>query len=643
MTGKRNMRGQHLRFYESMARSTRMGFLMLLAAIVLPLAVAAQTTYTIAQIQGAQATSPHVNKQVRVTGIVTAKLKSSFYIQTPDADVDDDPNTSEGLLIYGANSAGMVSLGDLVQVDGTVIEFRPKNEKIFLSITEITRPTVKILSKDNPLPAPIVLTEADLDPRGKLDQMEKFEGMRVRADVVVVAPTGGYPPNAKTGISTSNGVFFAALVNTPRPFREPGLDILTILLNKLPRTTPAFDMNPEMLRVNSQVQVGAKTLNVPAGATIKGLTGIVDYSRKYYTLLVDADPEPVVENIRGFIPLSPAGEREVTVGTFNIQNLFDDEVNSKNLKKEIVVSKVAFQNRLKKLSLAMRDVLSLPDILGVVEIENLQTLQKVADRINADVVAAGKPDPKYTAYLEDGNDFRGIDVGFLIKSSKIKVLESTPLAKDVKLDLPGVASDAKLYDRPPYLVRAEVIDPRSAKPLALTVIVSHFKSYLGIDSEKDGDNVRNKRRMQAEWLAKYVEDRQKADANENLILCGDFNAYQFNDGYNDLIGILKGKSDQTVLVPSKTAYNTGLVNLIDYIDQRNRYSYIYDGNAQALDHVLINRPLRSRLLKFGYARVAADFPYVYGNDTDRAERVTDHDAPVVFLSLDEPPAKSPQP
>ncbi len=643
MTGKRNMGSQDLSFYRCLGRPPLVGLLILIAAIALPLSVAAQTAYSIAEIQGDKGVSPHINKQVRVIGIVTAKLKSAFYIQTPDADVDDNPNTSEGLLVYGANSTAMVSLGDRVQVDGMLIEYRPKNEEIFLSITEITRPTVKVLSKDNPLPAPIVLTEADLNPRGKLDQMERFEGMRVRADVVVVAPTGGYPPNAKTGITTSNGVFFAALANTPRPFREPGLDILTILLNKLPQTTPAFDMNPELLRVNSQVQVGAKTLNVPVGATIKGLTGVVDYSKRFYTLLVDADPEPVVENIRGFVPLSPAGEREVTVGSFNIQNLFDDEVNSKNLSKETVVPKAVFQNRLKKISLAMRDVLSLPDILGVVEIENLKALQKLADRVNADVVTAGKPDPKYTAYLEDGNDFRGIDVGFLIKSSKIKVLEGISLGKDVKLDLPGVASDAKLHDRPPYLIRAEVIDPKSLKPLTLTVIVSHFKSYLGIGSEKDGDNVRNKRRLQAEWLAKYVEDRLKSDPNENIILCGDFNAYQFNDGYNDLIGILKGKSDQNVLVPSKTAYNTGLVNLIDYIDARNRYSYVYDGSAQALDHVLINRSLRSRLLKFGYARVAADFPYVYGNDSDRPERVTYHDAPVAFLSLDEPPAKAPQP
>jgi len=86
-------------------------------------------------------------------------------------------------------------------------------------------------------------------------------------------------------------------------------------------------------------------------------------------------------------------------------------------------------------------------------------------------------------------------------------------------------------------------------------------------------------------------------------------------------------------------FATGLVDLIDFIDPKNRYSYTYDGSAQALDHILIAKPVRTRLLKFGYARVDADFPLVWSNDASRPERISDHDAPVVFLSLDEPAAK----
>jgi predicted extracellular nuclease len=512
---------------------------------------------------------------------------------------------------------------------------------MFLAITEISRPTVKVLSKGQPLPAPIVLTPADLTASGKLDQMERFEGMRVSADMVVVGPTGGYT-NDKTGLATSNGTFFAVIQGTPRPFREPGLDIWTKFVDKLPVNTPAFDMNPEILRVNSQEQVGAKALDLPAGATIRKLTGVVDYFKKFYTILIDVDPAPVVENVKGFVPVSAAGDREVTVSSFNIENFFDDEKNSGNVEKETILPKDVFQNRLKKVSLAIRNVLAMPDIIGIVEVENLKVLQKVAAKVNADAVAAGQGDPKYVAYLEEGNDGRGIDVGFLVKSAKIKVLETKQLGKDEKLNFAGDAPDAKLFDRTPLLLRAEVIDTKASKPLALTVVVNHLKSYLGIDDPKNGDRTRNKRRLEAEWLANFVLERQKADPNERIILCGDFNAFQFNDGYNDLIGILRGKSDPNVLNPSKAAVATGLANLVDYIDPKNRYSYTYDGSAQAIDHILINKPTRERLLKFGYARVDADFPLVWANDPSRPERISDHDAPVVFLSLDEP-APPPKP
>src|SRR5262249_10264677 len=156
---------------------------------------------------------------------------------------------------------GLVALGNLVQVEGTVSEFRPERERYFPSITEITRPFVKVVSKDNPLPVPLVLTATDLDAKGRLDQLERFEGMRVRADVVVVGPTGGFT-DEKTGKTTSNGVFFATLVGTPRPFREPGIDLVDVLINKLPNTTPTFDMNPELLRVDSRAPTGSQALDV---------------------------------------------------------------------------------------------------------------------------------------------------------------------------------------------------------------------------------------------------------------------------------------------------------------------------------------------------------------------------------------------
>ena len=338
---------------------------------------------------------------------------------------------------------------------------------------------------------------------------------------------------------------------------------------------------------------------------------------------------------QGAVSASPAGAREVTVGSFNLENFFDDEINSDNVQKETLYTKEAFQRRLNKASLAIRKVLSMPDVLGVIEVENLKVLKKLADKINSDEVADNKPNPNYVPYLEDGNDIRGIDSGFLIKSSKIKVLETKQLAKAEKLETAGASDDAFLFDRPPFLISVSVIDAKSANPLAFTVIVNHLKSYRGIDDEKDGDRVRQKRRLEAEWLANFVQERAKTNPTERLIICGDFNAFQFNDGYNDLIGILKGKSEPNVLAPSKNTYQTDLIDLVDRIEAKNRYSYSFSGNAQTIDHILVNKGARERALKFGYARVDADFPEIYRNDPNRPERISDHDAPIFYMSLDE--------
>lgn len=621
---------------------------VVLAFLSLSLAASAQLT-PIAAIQGDRAQSPIEGKQVTARGIVTAILKSGFYIQTPDADVDKDPNTSEGIFVYGPNSVGKVSIGDLAEVSGTVKEYVKKDESSLLPTTEITRPEVKVISKNSPLPAPIVLTSAELDPKGRFDQLEKFEGMRVRADIVVVAPTGGFS-DKKTHAVTSNGVFYATLQNTPRPFREPGVALLTAVGLKLPKATPLFDMNPEMFQVASSAQAGAKPLDVSTGATIKGLTGVIQYGandvlpfggRDVYTLLVDAANPPVAENIKGFVPVNPAGERELTVGSFNIENFFDDENNSGRVQNEVVLPKDVFKDRLNKVSLAIRNVLGSPDVLGIVEVENLKVLQKIAAKISADAVAAGQPDPKYTAYLEDGNDIRGINSGFLVKSGKIKVIEARQLADGIKFEHPAAARDESLFDRPPFMLRVEAIDPKVQKPLAFTVIVNHFKSFLGVEDVEKGDRTRNKRRLEAEWLADFIRERQKNDPNEMVFVIGDLNAFQFHDGFNDLVGILKGKPEPNVVNPSKGIYTTGLVNMVDRIDAAKRYSYTFDGSAQAIDHILVNKPTFERILKFGYARVDADFPEVWANDPNRPERVSDHDAPIIFLSLDPPAPKVP--
>ncbi|HEX5133889.1 MAG TPA: hypothetical protein VFW81_00715, partial [Thermoanaerobaculia bacterium] len=63
-----------------------------------------------------------------------------------------------------------------------------------------------------------------------------------------------------------------------------------------------------------------------------------------------------------------------------------------------------------------------------------------------------------------------------------------------------------------------------------------------------------------------------------------------------------------------------------------RYSYVFDGNAQVLDHILMSANLAPRFLHFETARLDSDFPESFRNDPNRPERISDHDAPVAYFS-----------
>jgi len=115
---------------------------------------------------------------------------------------------------------------------------------------------------------------------------------------------------------------------------------------------------------------------------------------------------------------------------------------------DVALTAIAFANRLNKASLAIRTVLNTPDVIGVEEMENLPTLQALADKVNADAVAAGQPSPSYQAFLVEGNDVGGIDVGFLVKSA-INVISVQQVGKDTTFLQPDGAT-ALLNDRPPW-------------------------------------------------------------------------------------------------------------------------------------------------------------------------------------------------
>lgn len=585
-------------------------------------------------IQGSGSTSPHVGELVATIGVVTGVKSNGFFIQSKIGFEDADPNTSEGVFVFTSSAppAG-AAVGNEVKVAGTVQEFIPSADIHSPPTTEIGgSPTVSVLSTGNPLPAPVTLTAADTSPAGSIEQLEKYEGMRVHVDsLTVIAPTQG-TVNEPNATSASSGIFYGVITGVARPFREPGIETPDPLPPDSPCCVPTFDANPERLRVDSDGLTGSTPVEVTTGAVVTNLTGPLDYAFRAYTI----DPEPattpgVTGNISA-IPVPVPGSDQFTVGSFNMERFFDT-VNDPAVD-DVALTAAAFAKRLNKASLAIRNVMRYPDILGVEEMENLTTLQAVADKVNGDAVAAGDPNPNYQAYLEEGNDIGGIDVGFLVKGDpRVHVLDVTQEGKDATYTDPNDGQPL-LNDRPSLVLRATVSETGHS-PFPVTVIVNHLRSLSGVDDPADGNRVRTKRRAQAEFLANLIQGKQSADPTEHIVSIGDYNAFQFSDGYVDVVGTILGSPTpcDNVVLCSADLVNPNLVDLVDTAPAGERYSYSFDGNAQLLDHELITQNLQARFDAIHYARNDADFPESYRNDGTRPERISDHDMPVAYFNI----------
>ncbi len=113
--------------------------ILFLSVLIFVSDASAQKDRVIGEVQGEKNVSPFEGQSVRLTGIVTARLKGGFFLQTPDEKTDGNPNTSEGIYIFTKSEpSGEAAIGNLISVTGTVEEFRPKTEPLSLPITELS-------------------------------------------------------------------------------------------------------------------------------------------------------------------------------------------------------------------------------------------------------------------------------------------------------------------------------------------------------------------------------------------------------------------------------------------------------------------------------------------------------------------------
>lgn len=585
-------------------------------------------------VQGAGLRSPLEGQEVTVRGVVSAVKANGFYLATPLGEEDSDPATSEGLLVFtGGAPPPEAQVGNLLEVRGRVAEFTPSTEPYCLSRTELSGALqIRLVASGVALPPPFLLTADQLSPTGPFEQLEPWEGMRVRVEALtVVGPTGGRIDEVQ-GQVTSNGFFYGVLTGTPRPFREPGVEPPQPLPSS-PCCVPRADGNPERLAVDSSGLRGSRPLDVAVGTLVHGLVGPLEGLCRGYALLAEPNPPPTLSPPA--LPPSPPGADPhlLSVATFNLRRFFD--THDDPALTEPVLTAATWERRLQRTARALVEELGAPDLLAVQEAENLAALAALAEATNAAAAASGR-NPRYTPFLLEGQDPGGIDVGFLVATSRLEVREVRQEEKDARLSFDG----SPLFDRPPLLIRVAV---RRAPlpPYRIQVVNVHLRSLTDIAHPTRGPRVRAKRQEQAETLARLLQRLRQERPQEGLIVLGDFNAFELNDGYVDVLGTVVGRpapAEQVAVGVSRTLVDPPLLVLTRLLPPGERYSYVYHGNAQTLDHILVSPELEQQVVRVAAVRLNADYPEAWSADDNRLRRLSDHDPVVVHLRLPgEPP------
>ncbi|MFT3807151.1 lamin tail domain-containing protein [Arenimonas sp.] len=628
------------------------------------------TITPIHDVQGPGASSPIVGSNVHVRGIVTARTGSGFFVQEEAADVDADPATSEGIFVFTSSTPpATAAVGNNVTVNGTVAEFVPSATPWNAPVTELTSPTVTQNSTGNALPGAIDLNADLAFASYTVDTFERYEGMRVSvSDLDVVAPSDG-SINESSGVVTSDHTFFGVIGGVARPFREPGLAVAEVPFYP-GYAGPVFDQNMERIRVRGQGQSGSSLVfNVAVGDGITGLVGVMDVFSGNYTILPDPGSSPVI--VPGSNPSFarlPAAD-EITVSGANLLRFYDNINDGAGPNNGDVanVTLTTYNNRIAKAARVVCQAMNAPDIIGTVEVEKKAVLDALAAAIDDTANSGCATAPHYVAYLTEGNDPGGIDAGFLVKTAEVSAgvprvtvnavtqqglctLFKDASGNDVTTGGPAynngcVQQGTFLNDRPPLFLDATVHAANGAAE-DITVVANHMRSLnnantFGAGSNgytTDGARVRAKRHQQAVELANMIQARQVADAGERIILVGDFNVFEFNDGLGDSLGTIMGTpaADSATVVPNDGAdlVDPNLTSLASLNPPAERYSYSFDGNAQSLDHAIANQAvLTDFTVDEDHARINADFPQVdYGDfSAGSVLRISDHDPVVVYL------------
>lgn len=551
-------------------------------------------TLAIFEIQGESHRSAVAGQTVTTTGIVTAVDSNGFYIQ--DARGDGNARTSDGIFVL-TTTAPNVMVGDGVTVRGRVDEFLPGNNPDNLTTTQISSQAVMVTSTGNALPTAVLIGTGGVLPPSTVfeddgftsfdpltdaaDFYESLEGMRVTIDAPLV--TSGTNSFGETQVVASGGVG-ATGVNA-----RGGITI----------GSDTRDFNPERIQIDDDSGIFAGFVpNFGQGDRLSSVTGIVNYNFSTYEVLVteavtvtlDA-PAPTRE-IAGF-----AGTADrLTIATYNLENLDPTDTKFDILARDIAIN------------------LRAPDIIGVQEIQDADgagTGSNLSGTVTANLLisairAAGGPNYAYvevapTVPNSTGGEPNGnIRNGFFYNVDRVSFVANSAVA------VPGSAFNGSRQPLAAQFVFNEQ---------TVTAISVHSTSRGGSDplfgaTQPPVDAGDGARTAQATALRAYIDGLLGADPAANIAVLGDFNGFTFENAIQTL------------------ERGGALTDLNRLLAPEERYSFVFEGNAQALDHILVTAGLA--------ANAQYDAVHLNAEQPDTPARGTDHDPQIASFLIARP-------
>ncbi|QDQ10861.1 endonuclease/exonuclease/phosphatase [Streptomyces spectabilis] len=565
-------------------------------------------------IQGTTRLSPLAGQQVGdVPGIVTGVRtygSKGFWIQDPKA--DDDRATSEGVFVYtGANPT--VRTGDAVRVSGTVTEYVPGGAGSGnQSLTQITKPTVTVESSGNELPAPVTVNAASvpsayapagdpadgnsvnklpLRPRSyALDLYESLEGMNVRVGSSRVV-----------GASDPYNELWVTVKPHENNTRRGGA-----------RYGSYEAQNTGRLQIQQLAPVSEQPFpKADVGDVLTGVTeGPLDFNQfGGYTLTARSLGKVVGKGLERE-HTRPQRERELAVATYNVENLDPGDP----------------QAKFDALAQAVVTHLASPDIVALEEIQDNngakndgtvaadQTLKKFTDAI----AAAGGPRYAWRSVDPENNKDGGEPGGnirqvFLYNPERVSFTDRDGGDATTPTDVVRQGKRAALTHSPGRIDPANAAWTNSRKPLAgeftfrgrtVFVVANHFASKGGDESltshhQPPSRSSEVQRVKQAEAVNAFVRKVRAAERNADVVVLGDINDFEF--------------SPATQALEAGGALRAGIKSL----PRAERYSYVYQGNSQVLDQILVSP---------GVGRFAYDSVHI---NAEFSAQNSDHDPQIV--------------